>query len=203
MPANVLVLVVVLVVATGAGVGLRRYNGHFRGAAKRSAAAPLTGAVAAAEVLSADDLQTDLGERATLVQFSSAFCAPCRVTRRVLADVAAMVPGVAHVEIDAEHRLDLVRRLGVMRTPTTFVLDAGGTVVTRASGAPRPVDVIAAVGRATEWRYHQMRLLSRQMGRSGSAVGPSRTLNAMESTFLTKRRAVDNCHTATALCRMP
>ncbi|MGZ5405796.1 MAG: hypothetical protein ACXWDL_14175, partial [Nocardioides sp.] len=31
-----------------------------------------------------------LGERATLLQFSSAFCAPCRATRRVLADVAAV-----------------------------------------------------------------------------------------------------------------
>ena len=55
---------------------------------------------------------TELGERATLLQFSSAFCAPCRATRRTLAEVAAMVPGVTHVEVDAEHHLDLVRRLG-------------------------------------------------------------------------------------------
>ena len=34
------------------------------------------------------------GEKATLLQFSTAFCAPCRATRRVLAEVAAMVPGV-------------------------------------------------------------------------------------------------------------
>src|SRR5689334_6130301 len=41
----------------------------------------------------------ELGERATLLQFSSAFCAPCRATRVVLADVASAVPGVAHVEV--------------------------------------------------------------------------------------------------------
>ena len=86
------------------------------------------------------------GERATLLQFSSAFCAPCRATRRILADVAATVPGVEHVEVDAEEHLDLVRRLGVLRTPTTLVLDAAGREITRASGAPRPAQVLAALG---------------------------------------------------------
>ncbi len=86
-----------------------------------------------------------LGERATLLQFSSAFCAPCRATRRVLADIAAVVPGVTHVEIDAEHHLDLVRRVGVLRTPTTLVLDDRGQEVTRASGAPRKEQVLSAL----------------------------------------------------------
>jgi thiol-disulfide isomerase/thioredoxin len=91
-----------------------------------------------------------LGERATLLQFSSAFCAPCRATRRILADVAGMTEGVAHVEIDAESRLDLVRQLNVLRTPTVLVLDAGGGIVRRASGQPRKADVIAAIGSALE-----------------------------------------------------
>ena len=94
------------------------------------------------------DMGTELGERATLVQFSTAFCAPCRATRRVLAEVAALVPGVAHVEIDAEARLDLVRRLEIERTPTVLVLDARGRVVRRAAGQPRKADVIAALGEA-------------------------------------------------------
>jgi thiol-disulfide isomerase/thioredoxin len=85
------------------------------------------------------------GERATLLQFSSAFCAPCRATRRILGDVARTVPGVAHVEIDAEEHLDLVRLLGVVRTPTTLVLDHAGREVTRATGAPRPTHVLAAL----------------------------------------------------------
>lgn len=85
------------------------------------------------------------GERATLVQFSSAFCAPCRVTRRVLADVADSAEGVTHLEIDAEHHLDVVRRLGVLRTPTTLVLDGTGREVARATGAPRREQVLAAL----------------------------------------------------------
>ncbi len=98
--------------------------------------------------LGAADIGERLGERATLVQFSSAFCQPCRATRRVLADVAAMVPGVAHVEIDAEDRLALVRELRVEKTPTVLVLDALGQVVRRAAGQPRRADVIAALGEA-------------------------------------------------------
>ena len=94
-----------------------------------------------------DGLGHDLGERATLLQFSSAFCAPCRVTRRVLGEVADVVPGVRHVEVDAEHHLDLVRRLGVTRTPTTLVLDAGGREVSRASGAPTRDAVMATLER--------------------------------------------------------
>lgn len=88
------------------------------------------------------------GERATLVQFSSAFCAPCRATRRVLADVAVLVPGVRHVEVDAEQHLDVVRELGVTKTPTTLVLDAAGRETLRASGQPRKADVLAALGNA-------------------------------------------------------
>ena len=94
------------------------------------------------------ELGRSLGERATLVQFSSAFCAPCRATRRILSEVAGMVPGVTHVEIDAEQRLELVRELDILKTPTVLVLDADGRIVRRATGQPRKADVIAALGEA-------------------------------------------------------
>lgn len=102
------------------------------------------------ERLSAAALGTQLGRRATLVQFSSAFCAPCRATRQVLSQAAAVVEGVAHVEIDAESRLSLVRELGVVRTPTVLVLDRAGRVVRRACGQPRIADVLAALAAAVD-----------------------------------------------------
>ena len=85
------------------------------------------------------------GTRATLVQFSSAFCSPCRATRRVLAGVAAAVPGVVHLEVDAEQHLALVRRLGITATPTTLVLDGAGHEVRRAAGQPRTEQVLGAL----------------------------------------------------------
>ena len=99
--------------------------------------------------LTVAELGGPLGSRATLLQFSSAFCAPCGATRRVLAEVAGMTDGVAHLEIDAESHLELVRRLDVRRTPTVFVLGPDGRIAHRASGQPRKADVIAALGEVT------------------------------------------------------
>jgi|HubBroStandDraft_6_1064221.scaffolds.fasta_scaffold508217_1 thiol-disulfide isomerase/thioredoxin len=103
-----------------------------------------------ADVLTEADLGGRLGRQATLVQFSTAFCAPCRPTRQILAQVAGMTDGVTHVEIDAAARLDLVRRLRINSTPTVLVLGPDGAVVKRAAGLPRKADVIAALGTAIE-----------------------------------------------------
>ena len=102
--------------------------------------------VADSSRLTAEQLQApSLGERATLVQFSSAFCRPCVATRHLLGDVAGKVPGVRHVEVDAESHLDLVRTLGIASTPTTLLLDRGGVVRRRAVGVPRRDQVLAAL----------------------------------------------------------
>ncbi|WP_051218349.1 thioredoxin family protein [Nocardioides insulae] len=85
------------------------------------------------------------GERATLVQFSSAFCAPCRMARTTLARSAALVPGVVHLEVDAERHLSIVRALEVRSTPTTLVLDAGGREVWRAEGVPSRRQVLSVL----------------------------------------------------------
>ena len=98
--------------------------------------------------LTADDLGAPLGRRATLVQFSSTFCAPCRATRRVLERLVATDDGVAHVELDVADRTDLGERFGVTATPTVLVLDADGAVVRRASGAPTLAQARAAVATA-------------------------------------------------------
>lgn len=139
-------VVVALVLATAFGLFRAFTDGRFRGThrvrgAEQSTEVPVS-------VLDGADLEHDLGERATLLQFSSAFCAPCRATRRVLADLAGVVPGVEHIEVDAEHHLELVRRLGVLRTPTTLVLDRHGQEVTRAMGALRKEQVLAALAQA-------------------------------------------------------
>lgn len=137
--AGIVMLVGTLAVGVLIGLVMRRRDGRMRSVKPRLA----------------DDLGVELGERATLVQFSTAFCQPCRATRRILSEVAAMVPGVRHIEIDAESRLDLVRRFDVLRTPTVFVLDGSGNVVKKASGQPRKADVIAALAMAVDGPSHQ------------------------------------------------
>jgi thiol-disulfide isomerase/thioredoxin len=160
--------IVVLVCAVAVGVLLSvlksRFDGRFRGTRPvRQSSADQTRAGTPevdetpdtnADRLTAEDLGGDLGSRATLLQFSSAFCAPCRATRRTLAEVESMVDGVRHVELDAESHLELVRRLDILRTPTVLVLDGTGAIVTRASGQPRKPDVIAALGTAVDRQPH-------------------------------------------------
>ncbi len=133
---GLIALAAVLAVATLLGVVLRRRAGRF-GPARPAAAA---------QTLTEDDLGAALGEQATLVQFSTEFCATCRPTARLLAQVAGSLDGVRHVEIDAADRLDLVRRLRISSTPTVLVLGPDGVIAQRATGLPRRADVIAALG---------------------------------------------------------
>lgn len=86
-----------------------------------------------------------LGSRVTLVQFSSAFCTPCRATRALLEDVTSDMSDVVHVEIDAEAHLELVRQLDIRSTPTTLFVDRNGREVGRASGAPKRAQVLSAI----------------------------------------------------------
>ena len=130
-----MVLGAVLILATAGGVAWRRRDGRMR----ESPVPRLT----------EGDLGQPLGTRATLLQFSSAFCAPCRATRQLLSDVAGRSDGVAHVEIDVTTRMDLAQRLDIRRTPTVLVLGPRGQVTRRASGLPRRADVVAALALAT------------------------------------------------------
>ncbi|NUW38178.1 thioredoxin family protein [Nonomuraea sp. SMC257] len=139
---GVWVVLATLALGTGIGVVRLRRDGRMRDMSGDQAGDGRD------DRLTADVLGVPLGPRATLVQFSTAFCQPCRATRRVLADVSALVPGVAHVEIDAESRLDLVRELDILRTPTVLVLDSSGNIVKRGSGQPRKADVLTALAAA-------------------------------------------------------
>jgi thiol-disulfide isomerase/thioredoxin len=149
---GVLVLCGVLVVVAVVGLARRRFDGRLRAVTSDPGQAA-TGQPVAEQPASPElAALTGLGYRTdeadvTFVQFSSAFCQPCRATRAVLADVAATLDGVRHLEVDAESQLDAVRTLGILRTPTTLVVDRDGAIVQRASGQPRKADVIAAVGK--------------------------------------------------------
>jgi thiol-disulfide isomerase/thioredoxin len=131
--AGLVTAIGVLAVATVAGIWWRRRDGRFRVVTVTPSTEHLT------------DLGVVPGTPVTLVHFSSAFCAPCRTTRRLCAEVAERFEGVRHVEVDAEANLDAVRALDVWRTPTVLVVDAAGAIVYRAAGTPSKAQVIAAI----------------------------------------------------------
>ncbi len=98
-----------------------------------------------AGVITAQMIGGPLGTRASLVQFSSAFCTPCRATRALLENVVEDLDDVVHIDIDAEDHLELVRQLNILSTPTTLILDSKGHEVGRAVGAPKREQVLNAL----------------------------------------------------------
>ena len=135
---NLLVLIAILAVATGYGFYFRARSGRLKATTKK-------GSMAATKGITAVEMGAEFGSVATLLQFSSAFCAPCRATKVLLGEVAKDHPGVVHVVLDAESHLELVRRLKIISTPTTLILDPSGVEVGRAVGAPRREQVAAAL----------------------------------------------------------
>lgn len=93
-----------------------------------------------------------LAPGATIVQFSTEFCASCPGTRRLLGRIVDEQDAVQLVEVDLTHRADLAREFRILQTPTVFVIDADGILRTRFGGAPRREDVLAAIDAVTSER---------------------------------------------------
>jgi thiol-disulfide isomerase/thioredoxin len=138
-PMDLLPLLVVLglvAVSTVIGLALRWFQGRVRSTERGT-------------VVTASELPSDvkLGVGATLLQFSSDVCSPCRATHRVLHGIASEQDAVAHVDLNLTHRPDLARHFNIMQTPTTFILDARGVVRARIGGAVRGESIRAELDR--------------------------------------------------------
>ena len=129
---SLLPIAIVLVIATAYGLWYQRSRGKVVVKSDKG-------------LITQEMIGAALGSRVTLVQFSSAFCSPCRATRVLLEDVTAEMSEVAYVEIDAEANLELVRTLDIRSTPTTLFLDRIGHEVGRAMGAPKRDQVLSAI----------------------------------------------------------
>ena len=95
--------------------------------------------------LTPETLGEALGSRATMVQFSSAFCTPCRATHSLLSQMVLTMDDVKHIQVDAESHLELVRELDIRSTPTTLFINKDGVEVGRAAGTPKREQVLAAL----------------------------------------------------------
>lgn len=145
-------LVVVVSVAIGFGLWRKWSDGRMRDdstsleiIASRLPAESTDGVEQEQLKFDPTDLGLTLGPRATLLQFSSAFCQPCRSARLLLTSLAEDLPGVTFAELDAEDHIDLVRSLQIRRTPTILLLDSSGNIRKRAVGLPRKSEVVAAL----------------------------------------------------------
>ncbi len=130
------VVVAALAVTAGVSWWLRTKDGAVHGPGTEE-----DGVAGVLERLGVRPTDADL----TVVQFSTAFCGPCRATKARLQQLQVTRPGLAVVQVDAESHLQEVRELDVRRTPTLFYLDREGRLIGRSSGAPRPEELTALV----------------------------------------------------------
>jgi thiol-disulfide isomerase/thioredoxin len=128
---------IAIVAALGAasviGVVVNRRSGVLRGSKAPSAAAQ-------------DNSDLGLSEAGpTLVHFSADWCGPCAAVRRVVDQVCADLPDVAHVELDIDANPVAAKRLSVLSLPTTFIFDAEGQQRYRTAGVPKAADLQTAL----------------------------------------------------------
>jgi len=128
-----LLLLILLALATGIGMRLKATQGRIK--QKKGLQ------------ISASEIGQSLGERATVVQFSTTFCSSCRAAKVLISDVVSKRSDVKYVEIDAESNLELVRKLDIRSTPTTLFLDKKGFEIARAVGAPKRDQITSAINR--------------------------------------------------------
>jgi thiol-disulfide isomerase/thioredoxin len=127
------IVLALVAVATVLGLLWRRRQGVVA-----AVAGPATDADGTAWVIRPADVAASgpFGAHATLVQFSTDFCAKCPGTRRLLGAVAESRPGVVHLDVDLTRRADLANRFNIFQTPTTLVLDGSGRIRARVGGVP-------------------------------------------------------------------
>ena len=126
---NLYLLAIVLILSTVFGLWHKKSRGEIKAKGRKLE-------------ISSNEVGEKLGLRLTLLQFSSAFCSPCRTTKILLKNLTQDIPDVKHIEVDAESHLELARKLNILSTPTTIVLDSDGREVGRAAGVPKREQVL-------------------------------------------------------------
>jgi thiol-disulfide isomerase/thioredoxin len=131
------ILIGLVALATALGLFWRSQTGRVRGIANGET------------VIEVSELVPDAvaGFGATLLQFSTEVCAPCKATHTLLASLAGQSSGVSHVDVDVTRRADIASRFNLLQSPTTFILDAHGVVRARIGGAPRRAELAAELER--------------------------------------------------------
>ncbi|MHB1234153.1 MAG: TlpA family protein disulfide reductase [Microbacteriaceae bacterium] len=131
------VLAGLVTLATLLGLIWRSRDGHLRLFAGNTTRISLAGVV-------------PIGSKATLLQFSTPVCAPCRSTHAVLSALASELGGpdeVRHIEVDLTERPEIASRFNILQSPTTFILDGDGVLQARIGGRPARGQVEAELQR--------------------------------------------------------
>jgi thioredoxin 1 len=90
---------------------------------------PISDAAFTAEVLESD--------KPVLVDFTAAWCPPCRVMNPILAELAADRDDLRVVSVDTDDNQETAARYGVLGMPTFMLFRNGAPVLTLVGARPR------------------------------------------------------------------
>lgn len=90
---------------------------------------PISDASFTAEVLESD--------KPVLVDFTAAWCPPCRVMNPILAELAAERDDLRVVSVDTDDNQETAARYGVLGMPTFMLFRNGAPVLTLVGARPR------------------------------------------------------------------
>jgi len=140
-------LAVVLVLVAAIAILRTRFDGRLLSAANSGTARrSVTTETGTDGAPSLADVGISLpASQISVVQFSGEFCAVCPQARTLVERVLRDHPDISHVEIDVAEHLEVVRALGIRRTPTLLIVDRLGRAVHRASGMPREPELRRAI----------------------------------------------------------
>lgn len=82
----------------------------------------------------ADVIESDVP---VLVDFTAAWCAPCRIMKPVLAEIAEQRTDLRVVQLDVDTNPGTTARYGVMAMPTLMVFRAGEPVLKLVGARPK------------------------------------------------------------------
>jgi thiol-disulfide isomerase/thioredoxin len=123
----------VLVLASAFGFYWRSQQGKLKAPAKIH------------NFISKDEIGIDLAERVTIVQFSSAFCSPCKATAQIISTLIKDMDDVKFVQIKSEENLQMVEKYDIKSTPTVIFFNSHAMEVGRAVGIPTSQQVLASI----------------------------------------------------------
>ena len=125
--------ILVLLVASAFGFWWKQNQGRMKGAKGPH------------NFITKNEIGIDLGERVTIVQFSSSFCSPCKATAAIIGNLIKEMKDVAYVQIQSEQNLALIEKFDIKSTPTVIFFNSFGMEVGRATGTPTNDQVLAAI----------------------------------------------------------
>ena len=125
--------ILVLLVASAFGFWWRQNQGRMK-----SARGPHN-------FISKSEIGVELGSRVTIVQFSSAFCSPCKATAAIIQNLVKDMDDVVYVQIQSEQNIPLIEKFDIKSTPTVIFFNGMGMEVGRAIGTPTTDQVLASI----------------------------------------------------------